>query len=112
MWVRRRLRQDGRHGLGCWLALTAFCDLDLLRYGGMSRLFGGNRAPSTLGTFQRRLTTAPCNNSTPSRFRLLAGLAGRAAWRRWRQRAGPHRPRRHDWVTRLFIPAVGADDRR
>ena len=28
-------------------------DMDLLRHGGMGRLFGGVRAPSTLGTFLR-----------------------------------------------------------
>lgn len=31
-------------------------DLDLLRHGGMARLFGGIRAPSTLGTFLRAFT--------------------------------------------------------
>jgi len=31
-------------------------DLDLLRHGGMTRLFAGVRAPSTLGTFLRALT--------------------------------------------------------
>ena len=31
-------------------------DLDLLRHGGMGRLFGGVRAPSTVGTFLRTFT--------------------------------------------------------
>ena len=31
-------------------------DLDLLRHGGMGRLFDGIRAPSTLGTFLRSFT--------------------------------------------------------
>ena len=31
-------------------------DMDLLRHGGMARLFGGVRAPSTLGTFLRTFT--------------------------------------------------------
>ena len=31
-------------------------DMDLLRHGGMTRLFDGVRAPSTLGTFLRRFT--------------------------------------------------------
>ena len=31
-------------------------DLDLLRHGGMARLFDGVRAPSTLGTFLRSFT--------------------------------------------------------
>ena len=34
----------------------AIDDLDLLRHGGMSRLFAGVRAPSTLGTFLRCFT--------------------------------------------------------
>jgi hypothetical protein len=31
----------------------SICDMDLLRHGGMGRLFGGVRAPPTLGTFLR-----------------------------------------------------------
>jgi hypothetical protein len=31
-------------------------DLDVVRHGGMSRLFDGIRAPSTLGTFLRCFT--------------------------------------------------------
>ncbi|SCE55581.1 hypothetical protein GA0115245_15161, partial [Streptomyces sp. di188] len=31
-------------------------DLDVLRHGGLARLFGGVRAPSTLGTFLRAFT--------------------------------------------------------
>ena len=31
-------------------------DMDRLRHGGMGRLFGGIRAPSTLGTFLRTFT--------------------------------------------------------
>ena len=31
-------------------------DMDLLRHGGMDRLFDGVRAPSTLGTFLRTFT--------------------------------------------------------
>src|SRR5665648_1289284 len=34
-------------------------DMDLLRHGGMSRLFTGVRAPSTLGTFLRTFTFGP-----------------------------------------------------
>jgi len=33
-------------------------DMDLLRHGGLDRLFGGVRAPSTLGTFLRTFTWA------------------------------------------------------
>jgi len=31
-------------------------DMDVLRHGGIDRLFGGVRAPSTLGTFLRSFT--------------------------------------------------------
>src|SRR4051794_3306512 len=41
-------------------------DMDLLRHGGMPRLFEQVRAPSTLGTFLRRFRFATSVNSTPS----------------------------------------------
>lgn len=41
-------------------------DLDLLRHGGMPRLFPGVRAPSTLGTFLRSFTHGMCSSSTRS----------------------------------------------
>src|SRR5664280_2322008 len=40
-------------------------DMDLLRHGGMSRLFTGVRAPSTLGTFLRSSTFASWTRSPP-----------------------------------------------
>lgn len=50
-------------------------DLDLLRHGGMSRLFGGVRAPSTLGTFLRTFTHGHVQQLDAAGRRLLAGLA-------------------------------------
>ena len=41
-------------------------DMDLLRHGGMDRVFAGVRAPSTLGTFLRTFTLVTSANSTPS----------------------------------------------
>lgn len=41
-------------------------DLDRLRHGGMGRLFGGIRAPSTLGTFLRSFTFGHVNSSIRS----------------------------------------------
>jgi hypothetical protein len=52
-------------------------DLDLLRHGGMGRLFGGVRAPSTLGTFLRRFTHGHVQQLDAVGRRLLTGLAGR-----------------------------------
>lgn len=52
-------------------------DLDLLRHGGMDRLFEGVRAPSTLGTFLRSFTHGHVQQLDMVGGGLLAGLAGR-----------------------------------
>jgi len=52
-------------------------DLDLLRHGGMGRLFGGVRAPSTLGTFLRSFTHGHVQQLDAVAGRLLAGLTSR-----------------------------------
>jgi hypothetical protein len=52
-------------------------DLDLLRHGGMGRLFGGVRAPSTLGTFLRSFTHGHVQQLDAVSARLLVGLADR-----------------------------------
>jgi len=52
-------------------------DLDLLRHGGMSRLFTGVRAPSTLGTFLRTFTHGHVQQLDKVNAGLLAGLATR-----------------------------------
>ena len=49
--------------------------LDLLRHGGMGRLFGGVRAPSTLGTFLRAFTFGHVRQLDAVAAGLLAGLA-------------------------------------
>lgn len=48
---------------------------DLLRHGGMGRLFAGVRAPSTLGTFLRSFTHGHVQQLDAVSGRLLAGLA-------------------------------------
>ncbi len=53
-------------------------DMDLLRHGGMHRLFGGIRAPSTCGTFLRTFTFGNVLQLAAVSRRLLAGLAGHA----------------------------------
>jgi hypothetical protein len=52
-------------------------DLDLLRHGGMPRLFGGVRAPSTLGTFLRSFTHGHVQQLDKISAGLLAGLVTR-----------------------------------
>ena len=52
-------------------------DLDLLRHGGMDRLFAGVRAPSTLGTFLRSFTHGHVQQLDAVGAGLLAGLTGR-----------------------------------
>src|SRR3954447_3464767 len=52
-------------------------DLDLLRHGGMVRLFGGVRAPSTLGTFLRSFSHGHVQQLDAVNAGLLAGLASR-----------------------------------
>jgi hypothetical protein len=44
--------------LAAGMAAGAACidDMDVLRHGAMGRLFGGVRAPSTLGSFLRSFT--------------------------------------------------------
>jgi hypothetical protein len=50
-------------------------DMDLLRHGGMDRLFGGVRAPSTLGTFLRTFTFGHVRQLDAVASRLLTSLA-------------------------------------
>jgi hypothetical protein len=52
-------------------------DMDLLRHGGMGRLFAGVRAPSTLGTFLRAFTFGHVRQLDSVAAAFLAGLAGR-----------------------------------
>ncbi len=52
-------------------------DLDVLRHGGMPRLFTGMRAPSTLGTFLRSFTHGHVQQLDKVGAQLVAGLAAR-----------------------------------
>ena len=51
-------------------------DMDLLRHGGMRRLFTGIRAPSTLGTFLRCFTFGHVRQLDAVAAPFLARLAG------------------------------------
>lgn len=52
-------------------------DLDLLRHGGMGKLFTGIRAPSTLGTFLRSFTHGHVQQLDKVNHELLTGLTSR-----------------------------------
>jgi hypothetical protein len=52
-------------------------DLDVVRHGGMRRLFGGVYAPSTLGSFLRAFTYGHTRQLAAVARRLLVDLAGR-----------------------------------
>jgi hypothetical protein len=52
-------------------------DMDLLRHGGMGRLFAGVRAPSTLGSFLRSFSHGHVQQLDAVGGRFLAGLAAR-----------------------------------
>lgn len=53
-------------------------DMDLLRHGGMGRLFAGLRAPTTLGTHLRAYTFGQVRQLDAVAARFLAGLAEHA----------------------------------
>ncbi len=53
-------------------------DMALIRHGGMSKLFGGVRAPSTLGTFLRTFTFGHVRQLDAVAARLVINLSGRA----------------------------------
>jgi hypothetical protein len=66
-------------------------DMDLFRHGAMSRLFGGGRAPPTLGTFLRTFTFGHVRQLDAVAARTLAGLAATTPLL---GRCGRHRVRR------------------
>jgi hypothetical protein len=55
---------------------SAIDGTDLVRHGGMGRLFGGARAPSTLGTFLRCFTFGHVRQLVAVAAGLLVNLAG------------------------------------
>jgi len=61
--------------LGMVAGADSITDLDLLRHGGMRRLFSGIRAPSTLGTFLRAFTFGHVRQLDAAAARLLPALA-------------------------------------
>src|SRR4051812_49964403 len=52
-------------------------DMDVLRHGGMTKVFGGVRAASTLGTFLRSFTHGHVQQLDKVNAGLVAGLAAR-----------------------------------
>jgi Transposase DDE domain group 1 len=87
--VRKHVSMAGPCGasadlkVGCLVAGMAagadsIDDLDVLRHGAMGDLFGGIRAPSTLGSFLRSFTWGNVRQLDAVGRRLLAELAARA----------------------------------
>jgi Transposase DDE domain group 1 len=85
--VGERLRVDAEGGANPVVKVTSLVagmvagadsidDMDLLRHGGMGRVFDQTRAPSTLGTFLRAFTFGHVRQLDAVASRLLAGLAG------------------------------------
>jgi hypothetical protein len=63
---------------GMLTGADSIADLDVLRHGGMTELFGGVRAPSTLGSFLRALAWGNVRQIEKVSGRMLARLAGQA----------------------------------
>ncbi len=87
--ARRHVTVPGGAGAASGAKITAIvagmvagadsiADLDLLRHGGMARLFTGVRAPSTLGTFLRAFRFGHVRQLDAVAARFLAGLARHA----------------------------------
>jgi hypothetical protein len=103
--VAEHVRIGGRCGVNAHLKVPCLVagmiagadsidDMDLLRHGAMPALFGGIRAPSTLGSFLRAFTWGNVLQLEKVSRLLLADLAGRAAAARQGHR-GVHRHRLH-----------------
>jgi hypothetical protein len=81
--IGRRAGVNADLKVGCLVAGMAagadsIDDLDLLRHGAMRLLFGGVRAPSTLGTFLRSFSWGNARQLERVHREFLAGLARRA----------------------------------
>jgi len=63
---------------GMFAGADSIDGMDLLRHGGMDRLFGGVRAPSTLGTFLRTFTFEHVRQLDSVAATMLAELATRS----------------------------------
>ena len=63
---------------GMVVGADSITDMDLLRHGGMGRLFTGVRAPSTLGTFLRAFRFGHVRQLDAVAARFTAGLARQA----------------------------------
>ena len=85
-------------------------DMDLLRHGAMSTLFGGIRAPSTLGSHLRCYTWGNVAQLEKAGREFLAELARQVAAAARRGHAGVHR-HRLDAETRLRAPQAGREVR-
>src|SRR6266700_5872255 len=69
----RRLTVAG--GAGMVAGADSIADMDVLRHGGMARVFSGVRAPSTLGSFLRSFRFGHVRQLDAVAARFVAGLA-------------------------------------
>jgi hypothetical protein len=72
-----RVAKTGSVVAGMLAGADSIDDLDVLRHGAMPKLFGGVRAPSTLGSYLRSFTHGHVQQLDAVSARLLAGLARR-----------------------------------
>lgn len=78
--IAHRCGANAHHKIGSIVAgmvagADSIDDLDVIRHGGMGRLFGGIRAPSTLGSFLRAMSWGNARQVEKVGRRLLARLA-------------------------------------
>ena len=83
-------------------------DMDVLRHGGMGRVFAGVRAPSTLAAFCGRSGSGMSVNSTRSRAGLLTNSRGSCSAAARRRPDEPGRYRRHGEGDLRSTPKQGA----
>jgi len=81
-------------------------DMDLLRHGAMETLFGGVRAPSTLGSFLRSFTWGNVSQLNRAHREFLANLTRASAAAARRRNPRLHRHRLHA-ETRLRLRQAG-----
>jgi len=77
-------------------------DMDMLRHGGMGKLFGDTRAPSTLGSFLRRFTFGHARQVDALCSRFLVGLDRRCPFFGCRDAASPVMVDLDDTIVEVF----------
>ena len=119
--VAEHVRPGGECGVNAYLKIPCLVagmaagadsidDMDVLRHGAMGTLFGGVRAPSTLGSHLRAFTWGNVSQLEKAGREFLAGLARRGAAAARRGNRCLHR-HRLDAETRLRAQETGREVR-